>query len=163
MNPNLDESRYAYTHSWWNPHFLKPEIDKDFRLQVDSSALSNARTILVILVFFWCGFVWFDQFLSPSSRVRVLEFRFAIVTPIFLLLGAFSFSKVATSFYQHIIVFAESLAFAALIRVVVLYDDFGLFVNQLGFELSMPSQDAKFIFVVIWVIVVFVASLAARI
>ncbi|MGD8471602.1 MAG: adenylate/guanylate cyclase domain-containing protein [Desulfobacteraceae bacterium] len=61
------------------------------------------------------------------------------------------------------IVFAASLTFAALIRVVVLYDDFGLFVNQLGLELSMPGQDAKFIFVVIWMIVVFVASLAARI
>jgi adenylate cyclase len=38
-----------------------------------------------------------------------------------------------------------------------------LFANQLGFELSMPSQDAKFIFVTIWIIVVFTASLAARI
>ena len=163
MNPNLDDSHYAYINSWWNPHFLKSRVDKDFRLQIDSSALSNARTILVILILFWCGFFWFDQYLSPSSKFRVLEFRFAVVFPIFLLLCAFSFSKVAKSFYQHMIVFAESLAFAALIRVVVLYDDFGLFVNQLGFELSMPSEDAKFIFVMIWIIVVFVASLAAMI
>jgi hypothetical protein len=42
-----------------------------------------------------------------------------------------------------IIVFAEFLAFAALIRVVALYDDFGIVANQLGFDLSMPSQDAK--------------------
>jgi len=163
MKPNLDDSPYAYTNSWWNPHFLKPGIDKDFRLQFDSSALSNARTLLMILIFFWCGFAWFDQFLSPSSKFRVLEFRLAIVLPVFLILCAFSFSKIATSFYQHIIVFAEFLAFTALIRVVVLYDDFGFFVNQLGFELSMPSHDAKFIFVVLWIIVVFVASLAARI
>ena len=77
--------------------------------------------------------------------------------PILLLLGAFSFSKISPSFYQHMIVFAESLAYVALIRVVVLYDDLGLFVNQLGFELSMPSPDAKFIFVTIWIIVVFTA------
>jgi adenylate cyclase len=163
MNPNLDDRHYSYSNSWWNPQFLKSEVDKAFRLQVDSSALSNARTILVILILFWCGFVWFDLYLGSSSKFRVLEFRFAIILPILLLLSAFSFSKVAKPFYQHMIVFAESLAFAALIRVVVLYDDFGLFVNQLGFELSMPSEDAKFIFVVIWIIVVFVASLAAMI
>ncbi|MGD2036808.1 MAG: adenylate/guanylate cyclase domain-containing protein [Desulfobacterales bacterium] len=163
MNPTLDDSHYSYTISWWNPHFLKSEVDKEFRLQFDSSALSNVRAILLILIFFWGGFVWFDQFLSPASKLRVLAFRFAIVMPGFLLLAALSFSKIAASFYQYMIVFAASLTFAALIRVVVLYDDFGLFVNQLGLELSMPGQDAKFIFVVIWMIVVFVASLAARI
>jgi adenylate cyclase len=163
MNPNMDDNRYAYTDSWWNPRLLEPRIDKDFRLQFDSSALSSGRIVLGILLIFWCGFVWFDQFLSPSSKFRVLEFRFAIVTPLYLLLGAFSFSKVAASFYQPLIVFVEFLAFSALIRVVALYDDFGLVANQLGFELSMPSQDAKFIFVGIWIIVVFVASLSTRI
>ena len=163
MNPNLDDQRYSYSNSLWNPQFLDSEVDRAFRLKVDSSALYNARTILAILILFWCGFVWFDLYLSSSSKFRVLEFRFAIVLPIFMLLGVFSFSKFAKSFYQHMIVFAESLVFAALIRVVVLYDDFGLFVNQLGFKLSMPSEDAKFIFVVIWIIVVFVASLAAMI
>jgi hypothetical protein len=92
-----------------------------------------------------------------------LAFRFAIVTPLYLLLGAISFSRVAASFYQPLIVLVESLTFAALIRVVVLYDDFGFLVNRLGFELSMLSQDAKFIFVIIWIIVVFVSSLSARI
>ena len=163
MNSALDDSRYAYIHSWWNPHFLKSEVDKNFRLQFDLSALSNVRIILLILIFFWCGFVWFDRFLSPDSKSQVLLFRFAIVLPIFILLGAFSFTRPAKSFYQYIIVLAESVAYVALIRVVVLYDDLGLFVNQLGFELSMPSQDAKFIFVTIWIIVVFAASLAARI
>jgi len=56
-----------------------------------------------------------------------------------------------------------SLTFAALIRVVALYDDFGFVANRLGFELSMPGQDAKFIFISIWMIVVFLASLSARI
>ena len=51
-------------------------------------ALPNARIVLVILIFFWCGFVWFDLYLSPASKLRVLEFRFAIVTPLFLLLAA---------------------------------------------------------------------------
>ncbi len=163
MNSTLDDSRYAYTDSWWNPHFLKPETDRDFRFQFDASALTGGRAVLVILIFFWCGFVWFDQFLSPSVKFRVLEFRFAIVMPIFLLLGVFSLSKAAASFYQPMIVLGESLAFAALIRVVALYDDLGLFTKQLGFELSMPSQDAKFIFVTTWIIVVFVASLSTRI
>jgi adenylate cyclase len=36
-------------------------------------------------------------------------------------------------------------------------------VNQFGFQLSMPGQDAKFIFVIIWIIVVFIGSLAIRI
>jgi class 3 adenylate cyclase len=165
MNPTLDDTRYAYNDSWLNPRFLEPRIDKDFRLLFDSSALPNARRLLGLLLFFWCGFIWFDQFLSPDSKSRVLEFRFATITPLFLVLGAITFSRVAASFYQPWIVLVESLTFAALIRVVALYDDFGFMANQLGFELSMPSQDAKFIFVVIWIIVVvvFVASLSARI
>ena len=163
MNKILNDTSYALADSWWNPHFSESEIDKDFRIQFDSLALSNARIALLIIIFFWFGFVWFDQFLSPSSKFRVLEFRFAIVTPIFILLCAFSFSKAAISVYQHMIVVTASLIIAAIIRVVILYDNFDVFVNQLGFELSMPSQDAKFIFVGIWSIVIFVASLTARI
>ncbi len=163
MHPKLDDSRYAHSDSWWNPRFIEPGVDKDFRLQFDSSALSNVRAVLGILIFFWCGFVYFDLFLSPAAKFRVLQFRFVMIAPLFLLLGAFSFSKIAPSFYQLLIVLVESLMFAALIRVVALYDDFGLMANRLGFELSMPSQDAKFIFVMIWIIVVFVASLSARI
>jgi class 3 adenylate cyclase len=163
MNHNLDDSRYEFRDSWWNPRFLKPGIEKEFRLQFDSAALSAVRAGLGIIIFFWCGFIWFDQFLSPSAKSSVLVFRFAIVTPLFLILGAISFSKVAARFYQPLIVLTESLTFAALIRVVVLYDDFGFLVNQFGFQLSMPGQDAKFIFVIIWIIVVFVGSLAIRI
>jgi len=163
MNTTIDDSSYAYTDSWWNPHFLDPVINRDFKLQFDSAALSNARVVLGILIFFWCGFIWFDLFLSPAAKSRVLEFRFAVITPLFLLLGAISFSKAAASLYQSLIVFIESLTFAALIRVVALYDDFGFVASRLGFELSMPSQDAKFIFVIIWIILVFIASLSARI
>jgi len=163
MKTTTDDSSYAYTDSWWNPHFLNPGINKDFKLQFDSAALSNARVLLGILIFFWCGFIWFDLFLSPAAKSRVLEFRFAVITPLFLLLGGISFSKIAASLYQSLIVFIEFLTFAALIRVVALYDDFGFVASRLGFELSMPSQDAKFIFVIIWIILVFVASLSARI
>lgn len=163
MNPTVDDSRYAYTNSWWNPHFLESKIDKDFRLQFDSSAVSAARTGIGIIVFFWCAFILFDQFLSPSSRSTVLVFRFAVVTPILLLSVAISFSKVAAPFCQTLIILTVSLTFASLIRVVDLYDDFGLIVNQFGFQLSMPSQDAKFIFVIIWMMVLFVGSLAVRI
>ena len=140
MNPILDDSRYAYINTWWNPHFLDSEIDKDFRLQFNISALPSARIVFLILMCFWCGFVWFDQFLSPSSMSRVLELRFAIVLPIFLLLGAFSFSKAAPSVYQYMLFFAESFAFVIIIRVVVLYDDFEVYVNQLGFQLRIPLK-----------------------
>ena len=163
MNPDLGDNRYACNDSWWNPRFIEPEVDKVFRLQCDASALPNARIVLGILIFFWCAFVYFDLFLSPVAKSRVLEFRFAIIAPIFLLLGAISFSKSAPSFYQLLIVMLAVLTFAALIRVVALYDDFGFMANRLGFELSMPSADAKFIFIIIWIIMVFVASLAVRI
>ncbi len=163
MNSNLDDSLYAYADSWWNPRFIEPEVDRDFRLQFDASALSNARIVLGILIFFWCGFVYFDLFLSPAAKLRVLEFRFAMIAPVFLFLGAISFAKSAPSFYQPLLVVVASLTFAALVRVVALYDDFGLLADRLGFELPMPGQDAKFIFVIIWIIVVFVASLSARI
>ena len=103
MNPNLNDSRYAYSVSWWNPRFKESVIDKDFRLQFDLSALSNARIVLGILIFFWCGFVYFDLFLSPAARFRVLEFRFIVIAPIFLILGAISFAKSAPSFYQPFI------------------------------------------------------------
>ena len=163
MNPDLGDNRYACNDSWCNPRFIEPEVDKVFRLQCDASALPNARIVLGILIFFWCAFVYFDLFLSPVAKSRVLEFRFAIIAPIFLLLGAISFSKSAPSFYQLLIVMLAVLTFAALIRVVALYDDFGFMANRLGFELSMPSTDAKFIFIIIWIIMVFVASLAVRI
>ena len=163
MNPNLNDRRYRHTDSWWNPRFTEPAVGKEFRRQFDTSALSNARIVLGILIFFWCGFVYFDLFLSPAAKFRVLEFRFVMIAPIFLLLGGLSFSKSAPSFYQSAVVIMVSLTFAALIRVVVLYDDFGILANRLGFELLMPGQDAKFIFVMIWIIVVFVASLSARI
>jgi class 3 adenylate cyclase len=162
-NHTLDDSRYEFRDSWWNPRFIEPRIEKEFRLQFDSAALSAVRAGLGIIIFFWCGFIWFDQFLSPPAKSSVLLFRFAIVTPLFLLLVAISFSKVAARFYQPLVVLTESLTFAALIRVVALYDDFGFLVNQFEFQLSMPSQDAKFIFVIIWIIVVFVGSLAIRI
>ncbi len=163
MNSDLDDSRYACNDSWWNPRFIEPEVDKYFRLQCDASALSNTRIVLGILMVFWCGFVYFDLFLSPVAKSRVLEFRFAMIAPLFLLLGAISFSKSAPSFHQLLIVMLAFLTFAALIRVVALYDDFGFMANRLGFELSMPSADAKFIFVIIWIIMVFVASLSVRI
>jgi len=163
MNTTLDDRRYAYIDSWWNPRFLKPEIDKEFRLRIDSSALSAVRAGLAIIIFFWCGFIWFDQFLSPSAKYNVLVFRFAVVTPLFLILSAISFSKVAAPFYQALIILTESLTYAAIIRVVDLYDDFGFLVNKFGFQLSMPSQDAKFIFVSIWIMMVFVGSLSIRI
>ncbi|MDX2499912.1 MAG: adenylate/guanylate cyclase domain-containing protein [Deltaproteobacteria bacterium] len=163
MNPDLNGRRYRRVDSWWNPRFTEPVVDKEFRRRYDTSALPNARIVLGILIFFWCGFVYFDLFLGPAAKSRVLEFRFAMIAPIFLLLGGLSFSKSAPSFYQPAVVIMVSLTFAALIRVVVLYDDFGILANRLGFELLMPGQDAKFIFVTIWMIVVFVASLSARI
>jgi hypothetical protein len=163
VNSTIGNRRYADTGSWWNPRFVEKGIDKDFRLQFDLAALSNLRTVLGILIFFWCGFVLFDQFLSPGSKSRVLEFRLAMITPLFILLGVFTFHRAAASFYQPLIVFAVFLTFAATIRVVALYDDFGYVAARLGFELSMPSQDAKFIFATIWIIVVFIASLSTRI
>ena len=163
MEPTIDDSHYKSSDSWWNPRFLKPTVEKEFRRHLDAATLSAVRTGLVIIIFFWCGFILFDQFLSPSARSSVLAFRFAIVTPLFLILGAVSFTKIAAPLCQTLVVLTEFLTFAALIRVVYLYDDLGLLVNQFGLHLSMPSQDAKFIFVVIWIIVVFVGSLSLRV
>ena len=103
MNPTLDDSHYAYADSWWNPRFLEPGIDKTFRLQFNSSALISGRIGLGILIFFWCGFVWFDQFLSPSSKSAVLLFRFAVITPLLLLFAFYSLFSV-----PHSLVFALS-------------------------------------------------------
>ena len=151
MNQIIDESQYKFSETWWNPRFLEPTIEKEFRLQSNSAMLSAVRIGLGIIIFFWCSFILFDQFLSPSSKSNVILFRFAIVTPLLLILGAISFSKVAAQLCQILIVIIEVITFAALIRVVYLYDDFGLLVNKFGFQLSMPSRDAKFIFVVIWI------------
>jgi class 3 adenylate cyclase len=163
MNQTLDGNLYEFTDSWWNPRFLESSIDKEFRLQFDSSALSAVRAGLGIIIFFWCGFAWSDQFLNPTSQTSVLTFRFALVTPLFLILGAISFSKIAAQFCQQLIVLIISLTFAAIIINAALYDDIGLLVNQFGLQLSMPSQDAKFIFVFVWIILVFVGALLFRI
>ena len=163
MNQIIDESQYKFSETWWNPRFLEPTIEKEFRLQLNSAMLSAVRIGLGLIIIFWCGFILFDQFLGPSSKSSVILFRFAVVTPILLFLGALTFSKVAAQFCQILVVIIVAITFFALIRVVYLYDDFGLLVNQFGFSLSMPSRDAKFIFVVIWIIVVFVGSLSLRI
>ncbi len=163
MNQTLDGNLYEFTDSWWNPRFLEPSVDKEFRLQFDSSALSAARAGLGIIIFFWCGFGWSDQFLSPAAQSSVLTFRFALVTPLFLILGAISFSKIAARLCQQLIILIISLTFAAIIINAALYDDIGLLANQFGFQLSMPSQDAKFIFVFVWIILVFVGALLFRI
>lgn len=70
---------------------------------------------------------------DPSSKLSVLLFRFAVVTPILLFLGAVTFSKVAAQFCQILVVIIVAITFSALIRVVYLYDDFGLLVNQWSF------------------------------
>jgi class 3 adenylate cyclase len=163
MNQTLNSSHYEFSDSWLNPRFVEPDIDKEFRLQYNLASLSAVRSGLGIILFFWCGFIWFDQFLSPSSKSIVLAFRFAVVTPLFLVLGAVSFSKIAAPICQHLIVLIESITFAAIIIVVALYSDLGFLVNQFGLQLPMPSQDAKFIFVIVWVIVVFVGVLSLRI
>jgi adenylate cyclase len=163
MNSTLDHSLYESSDSFWNPHFIDQSVEKEFRFQSNSTAISAGRGALVIIIFFWCGFILFDQYLSSAAKPDVLAFRFAVMLPIFLALVAISFSKVASRFWQSLVVLTESLTFFALIQVVALYDDFGILVNQFGFNLSMPSGDAKFIFVIIWIIVVFVASLSIRI
>ena len=163
MQPPINDSRYKSNGSWWNPGFFNQTVEESFRRQLDSTTLSAVRAGLAIIIFFWVGFILFDQFLSPASRSAVLVFRFAIVTPLLLILGAISFSKIAAPLCQALVVLTEFLTFAAIIRVVYLYDDLGLLVNQFGFHLSMPSQDAKFIFVLIWIMVVFVGSLSLRI
>lgn len=163
MNQTLNSSHYEFSDSWLNPRFVEPDIDKEFRLQYNLASLSAVRAGLGIILFFWCGFICFDQFLSPSSKSIVLAFRFAVVTPLFLVLGAVSFSKIAAPICQHLIVLIESITFAAIIIVVALYSDLGFLVNQFGLQLPMPSQDAKFIFVIVWVIVVFVGVLSLRI
>ena len=163
MQPPIDDSHYKSNGSWWNPGFINPTVEKEFRRQLYSTTLSAVRAGLGIIIFFWCGFILFDQFLSPSARSAVLVFRFAIITPLFLILGAISFSKIAAPLCQALVVLTEFLTYAALIRVVYLYDDLGFLVSQFGLHLSMPSQDAKFIFVLIWIMVVFVGSLSLRI
>jgi len=163
MQPPIDDSRYQSNGSWWNPGFINPTVDESFKRRLDATSLSAVRAGLAIIIFFWCGFILFDQFLSPSARSSVLVFRFAIVTPLFLILGAISFSKIAAPLCQALVVLTEFLTYAAIIRVVYLYDDLGFLVSQFGLHLSMPSQDAKFIFVAIWIMVVFVGSLSLRI
>ncbi len=163
MDDTLTTHSYEFSPSWLNPRFFEPRVNTEFRLQFNLAALSAVRAGLGIIIFFWCGFVWFDQFLGPASRSSVLIFRFAVVTPLFLILGAISFSKNAAPLCQPLIVLIESLTFAAIIRVVALYSDLGILVNQFGLQLVMPNQDAKYIFVVVWIIVVFIGSISLRI
>jgi len=163
MKQTSDGHLYDFRDSWWNPRFLDPGIEKEFRLQIDSASLLTFRVGLGIILFFWCGFIFFDQFLSPSAKSSVLIFRFLLVTPVFLILGAISFSKIAAKFYQLLIILTVAISFTAIILVNVLYDDLGFLVQQFGLQLFMPSQDAKFIFITIWLMILFIGSLSFRI
>ena len=154
---------YNIRDSWWNPRFLDSNIEKEFRLQVDSESLSTFRVGLGIIIFFWFGFLFFDQFLSPSTKLSVLKFRFLFAIPVFLTIGGISFTKIATRFYQLLIIITEALVFIGIICVNFLYDDLGFLVQQFGLHLFMPSHDAKFIFVSIWLMILFIGSLSFRI
>jgi class 3 adenylate cyclase len=159
----LDESKFAYTNSLLNPGFIDSDTKHNFKQEFNQSALSNARILLFILIIFWCAFVWFDLLLTPETKYKVIKFRFLIILPLFLALGGISFSKAGVRIYQAWIILFVSLISAAAIGVVVLYDDFGLVAKKLGYELVMPDQDARFIFVCVWMVVAFFASVSLRI
>ena len=147
---------YNIRDSCWNPRFLDAGTDREFKLQIDSASFLIFRVGLGIILFFWCGFIYFDQFLSPTAKSSVLIFRFLLVTPAFLILGAISFSKIAAKFYQLLIILTLAISFTAIMFVNVLYDDLGFLVQKFGLQLFMPSQDAKFIFIAIWLMIIFI-------
>ncbi len=163
MSYTPDEGTYKLKDSLWNPCFVEAGIEKEYRLHIDSISLPALRIGLGIIIFFWWILGFFDLLLSPSARFSVLFFRFGIITPLFLLIGLFSFSKFAARFYQPMVLLLEALTFFSLIKLLALYDNLETLVSQYGFQLSIPSEDAKFIYVSVWILVVFIASLTTRI
>ncbi|UCE71814.1 MAG: hypothetical protein JSU99_00465 [Nitrospiraceae bacterium] len=155
------DNLYEIQGEFYNPRFRDSVIEGDFMLQFNAEALKVGRVGIFILVIVWSGFMWFDLRLDDPAKSSALFFRLFIITPVFIAILAFTYTKYAASIYQLLAVISIFLIQASIVYIVAFYD-FELVSQSLGFHIPIQDGDGKFIFILVWLLIIFMASAVMR-
>ena len=158
----IADAQYDIKNKNWYPCFADPIIEREFLLEFNFDSLKPGRTALFIIIFLWAGFAWFDLNLDEPVRSSVLYFRFLVVTPLFLIILAMTYSKYATRIYQPMAVFTMFIIEVGIYYIVKFFN-FQAIVHSMGFELLLENELGNFFFIFIWYLVILMASMIARI
>ncbi len=154
-------NRYKITGKNWYPRFKNAETERGFMEEFNHAALNSGRIGVIVILIVWSGYSLFDMQIDPSARSDALIFRLLIVTPLLLLILAAFFSKYAKPYYQTIATLTLFIIEGSLYYVVKFYD-FQSIVNSMGYQLPLEDADGKFIFIFIWLLIIFMASVTVR-
>ena len=130
-------------------------------LEFNAEALKVGRIGILIVLIVWAGFTWFDLRLDNPAKSSALFFRLLIITPIFIAILASTYTKYAASIYQTLAVISIFVIQASIVYVVTFYD-LELVSQSLGFNIPMKDGDGNFTFVLVWLLIIFMASAVMR-
>jgi len=148
---------YVIKGKFWWPRFENPDTEREFVRQFNAEALPVGRIGALIILIVWAGFAWFDLRLDDTVRSSVLFFRLVIITPLLLALFGVLFTKYATILYQGLAVLTIFVIEGSIFFVVSYYD-LDAIAQSLGFALPMTAADGKFIFVLVWLLIIFMGA-----
>lgn len=155
------DNLYEIQGKFFYPRFRDSATERDFMLQFNAEAVKVGRIGILILLVVWSGFAWFDVRLDNPERASALFFRLLIITPVFIAILAFTYTKYAASVYQILTVTAVFVIQGSIVYVVSFYD-FELIAQSLGFNMPIEDGDGKFIFVLVWLLIIFMGSAVMR-
>ena len=156
-----EDSQYEIKREKWFPRFKNLITEREFILEFNAEALKFAHVGILIILFVWWGFAWFDLQLDSHARASALFFRFLIATPLLLVCAAILYSRYATSLYQIITVTTLLIVEGSIYHVVGFYD-FNSMSHAMGLTFPMNEGDGKTIFIFIWLLIIFLSSVILR-
>jgi class 3 adenylate cyclase len=151
------DNLYNIQGKFWYPRFEDPANEREFIRQFNTEALAAGRIGALIVLLVWAGFAWFDLRLDDSVRSSALFFRLAVVTPLLLAILVALFSKHAFALYQPLAVLTIFIIQGSILLVVTYYD-LHTISDSLGFALPMTDADGKFLFVLVWLLIIFMGA-----
>ncbi|MBW1642935.1 MAG: adenylate/guanylate cyclase domain-containing protein [Deltaproteobacteria bacterium] len=155
------DAQYEIKNKNWFPCFKDAEIERDFMREFNLEALKSGKIGVVIILTVWVGFAWFDMHLIGHGKSSALFFRLAVATPLFFIVLAGLYSKYANVIYQIVVLLLLFIIQCSIYQVVKYYD-FQVITESLGYELPLSGADGKYLFVFVWLLVIFMASMIAR-
>ncbi len=155
------DNQYDIKGMNWNPQFKNATTEREFMLEFNSEALKSGRIGVFIILIVWFGFTWFDLRLDDHVRASALFFRLLIIMPLFLLILTALYSKYAISKYQVLTVITLFIIEGGIYYVVKFYD-FQAISQSIGCDFPLIEADAKCIFIFVWLLIIFMASVIVR-
>lgn len=155
------EARYEIKNLKWNPRFKDKETERDFMREFNLEALKSGRIGILIIIIAWVGFSWFDLRLSEQVRSSALFFRILIVTPFFIASLIILYSKYAANLYQIVILTSSFIIQLSIFYVVKFYSFYDL-THSMSLDLPLTDSNGKCIFIFVWLLLIFMASITAK-